>query len=120
MPRSKPRVSSPRSLKVSEAFQAFVLDQLEELGEVTPKRMFGGVGLYHHGIFFAILARDTLYFKTNSANRPDYLRARAKAFRPFLDKPQRSTSYFAVPVAVLESAPVLAQWARRAIVAGGG
>src|SRR5215831_13303219 len=73
MPRSKPRTNNPRSLKVTEAFKAFVLDQLEELGEVTAKRMFGGVGLYYRGVFFGILARDTLYFKTSTANRPDYL-----------------------------------------------
>jgi len=120
MPRSKPRTNNPRSLKVTEAFKVFVLDQLEELGEVTAKRMFGGVGLYYRGVFFGILARDTLYFKTSTANRPDYLRAGAKPFRPFLDKPQRSTTYFAVPVDVLESAPVLAQWARKAIAAAGG
>jgi hypothetical protein len=34
-----------------------------------------------------------------------------------LDKPQRSTSYFAVPLDVMESPPELAEWARKAIAA---
>jgi len=63
MPRSKARGANPRSLKVSDGFKSFVLDQLEELGDVMPKSMFGGVGLYRRGVFFGILRRDTLYLK---------------------------------------------------------
>ena len=64
-----PQRRTSRSLKVSDTFKAFVLDQLEELGDVTPKSMFGGVGLYHRGVFFGIIARDTLYLKVGDANR---------------------------------------------------
>jgi DNA transformation protein len=101
-------------LKVSAGFKSFVLDQLEELGEVTSRSMFGGVGLYHRGVFFGILARDTVYFKVGETNRADYERARMKAFRPY---PNRSgvMKYHAVPLEVLESAPELATWARKAI-----
>jgi DNA transformation protein and related proteins len=102
---------------VSDGFRSFVLDQLEELGGVTAKAMFGGVGLYHGGAFFGIMARDTLYFKTDARNRPEYDRAAAAPFKPFLDRPRQSTTYYAVPVEVLESAPELAAWARKAIAA---
>jgi DNA transformation protein and related proteins len=102
---------------VSEAFRRFVLDQLEELGDVTPRAMFGGVGLYHRGVFFGILARDTLYFKTDARNRGDYLRAGTPAFTPYPDRAERSMRYYAVPIDVLESAPELAAWARKAIAA---
>jgi DNA transformation protein len=103
-----------RSLKVSAGFKSFVLDQLEELGDVTPRSMFGGVGLYHRGVFFGIVARDTVYFKVGETNRADYERAKMKAFRPY---PNRSGAmkYHAVPLEVLESAPELAIWARKAI-----
>ncbi len=114
MPRSKPRAASPRSLKVSSGFTSFVLDQLGELGDVTPKSMFGGVGLYHRGIFFGILARDTLYLKVGDSNRADYERAKMKPFRPY---PNRggTMKYHAVPLEVLESPIELALWARKAI-----
>ena len=112
MPRGKPRATL-RSLKVSDGFKTFVLDQLEELGDVTPKSMFGGVGLYHQGVFFGILARDTLYLKVGDANRRDYTRAKMKPFRPYPDR-SGSTEYYAVPLAVLESPMELAVWARKA------
>jgi DNA transformation protein len=106
-----------RSLKVTGAFKSFVLDQLADLGEVSAKNMFGGVGLYHRGVFFGIVARDTLYLKVDDGNRDDYRRARAKPFKPYPARPA-STNYFAVPVDVLESPIDLVAWARKAIAAG--
>lgn len=105
-----------RPLRVSDAFKAFVLDQLEQLGGVTAKPMFGAVGLYCRGVFFGIAAGDTLYLKVGAANRPDYERAGMKPFKPY---PKRSGTmkYRAVPIGVLESAPELVEWARKAIVA---
>ena len=108
------RPSRLRSLTVSASFKSFVLDQLEELGGVTSRSMFGGVGLYHRGVFFGILARDTLYLKVGDSNRADYLRAGMKAFKPYPDR-SGTMKYYAVPLDVLESAPELAVWAGKAI-----
>jgi DNA transformation protein len=117
--RPAPRTSAKkalRSLKVSESFKAFVLDQLEELGDVAPKSMFGGVGLYHAGVFFGILARDTLYLKVDDGNRQDYEDAGMKAFKPYPDR-GGTMRYYSVPLAVLESPIDLAEWARKAVSA---
>jgi DNA transformation protein len=114
MPQSKARAGKLRSLKVSDGFRSFVLDQLEELGDVTPKSMFGGVGLYHRGVFFGILARDTLYLKVGDSNFVDYQRAKAKPFRPYPNR-KGTTRYYAVPLDVMESPLELAAWARKAI-----
>jgi DNA transformation protein len=108
---ARPRL---KQLRVSDSFKAFVLDQLQDLGDVTARSMFGGVGLYHRGTFFGLLARDTLYLKVGDANRADYEHAGMKPFKPY---PNRSGTmkYYAVPVDVLESAPELVAWARKAI-----
>jgi DNA transformation protein len=100
-------------LKVSAAFRDYVLAQLEELGEVTARAMFGGIGLYRRGVFFGIIAGDVLYFKVGEANRRDFERYAAPPFRPYPDRP--STKYFAVPVDVLENAQDLAAWARKSL-----
>src|SRR5262249_61815213 len=47
--------------------------------------------------------------------RADYLRAGMKSFKPHLDEPGRSTTYYAVPLDVLESPIELVEWARKAI-----
>ena len=103
-----------RSLENSEAFRTFVLDQLAELGDVTPRQMFGGVGLYHQDVFFGILGRDVLYLKVDAENRVDYERAGMRPFRPYLHRPA-TMQYYAVPVDVLESPRDLAVWARKAV-----
>jgi DNA transformation protein len=101
-------------LKVSDPFRSFVLDQLEELGDVSPRPMFGGVGLYHAGLFFGIIAADVLYLKVDASTRPDYERAGMKPFKPYKDR-AGTMQYYAVPVDVLESALELAAWARKAV-----
>ena len=119
-PRAKAaRPSRLRSLRVSAGFKSFVLDQLEELGDVTPRSMFGGVGLYHRGVFFGILARDTLYLKVGASNRVDYTRAGMEAFKPYPDR-SGTMKYYAVPLEILESPPDLAVWAGKAIAVASG
>src|ERR1044071_3374580 len=51
--------------KTDESFKDFVLDQLQELAGVEARRMFGGFGLYRDEIFFGIVHRVRLYFKTD-------------------------------------------------------
>jgi DNA transformation protein len=99
---------------VTDAFRTFVLDQLEALDAVTSRAMFGGVGLYCRGLFFGIIARDSLYLKVDDQNRPDFVNARMQPFRPYPDRPG-TMQYYAVPVDVLESAPELSRWARKAV-----
>src|SRR5262249_16512549 len=120
--RPTPRARKPArrrkfaSLKVSEGFRSFVLDQLEELGDVPPKAMFGGVGLDKGGTFFAIVAGDTLFMRVDDQTVENYIDAGMKPFTPF---PGRSGSkhYYAVPLSVLESQLELTAWARKAVAA---
>lgn len=107
---------SDNPLAVTASFRSFVLDQLEELGDVVPRAMFGGVGLYQRGLFFGLLAGDILYLKVDDDTRPAFEAAGSQPFKPY---PHRSTTmgYYSVPVGVLESAPELARWARLAVAA---
>jgi DNA transformation protein and related proteins len=113
------RVSSgtprkPNPLAVSAGYRRFVLDQLEELGGVTARSMFGGVGLYRGAWFFGIIAGDTLYLKVDETTRADYER---RGMRPFNPYPHRSGSmqYYEVPLDVIESPVELAGWAKAAV-----
>jgi DNA transformation protein len=92
-----------------------VLDQLDTL-DVRPRSMFGGIGLYSGETFFGIVAADTLYLKVDDTNRGMFEQAGMPPFRPFANRPD-SMKYYAVPLAVLESAAELERWARAAIAA---
>jgi TfoX N-terminal domain len=51
-----------RPLAVTDSFVAFVLEQLDPLGPIASKHMFGGVGLYAGDLFFALIAGDRDYW----------------------------------------------------------
>ncbi|MFW2440309.1 MAG: TfoX/Sxy family protein [Arenicellales bacterium] len=99
---------------VSQEYQNYVTGQLATVGYIVSKKMFGGVGLYADGIFFALLADDVLYMKVDDTNRQEFKQAGMDAFRPYPDK-ARSMQYFEVPVEVLEDAEELYNWARKSI-----
>ena len=115
--RSQKNTRSPfRSLRVSDSFRAFALDQLSSIDDLIAKPMFGGVGLYSGDTFFGILAADVLYLKVDDSNREDYENVKAQPFSPFADG-RVSMSYYAVPVNILESSHTLARWAERSVTA---
>ena len=111
-PRPPPKTS--RSLASSSAFETFVLDQLGDLGDVVPRKMFGGVGLYCDGVFFGIIARDVLYLKVDDRTRDEYTATGSEPFAPYPDR-AGTMQYYAVPLGILESGPELVRWARSAV-----
>ncbi len=42
----------------------FILDQLQDAGEVSAKKMFGEYGIYLNGKMFALVCDDRLFFKS--------------------------------------------------------
>ncbi len=103
-------------MAVSKEYQEYVLERLEYVGDVTARKMFGGLGLYLGGIFFALVAGNTLYFKVDDSNRPDYEKAGSNPFRPFIHK-NYEMSYYEVPIDVLEDDSLLRKWADKAFAA---
>lgn len=88
-----------------EVFQYF--------GPITIRKMFGGYGIYHDGLMFALVADDALYLKTDRENVGDFER---EGLGPFeYDKGGKvvKMSYYLAPDDVLEDPEQAATWARR-------
>lgn len=101
-------------MAVSESYLTYVLEQLQGVRGVVTKRMFGGVGIYSDGAFFAVVDNDTLFFKVDDGLRPKYRAAGMPAFSPLPGKPAME-GYYQVPPGVLEDADELARWAKLSI-----
>ena len=101
-----------------ESFKQFVLDQLGQLQGLACRAMFGGHGLYQRDDFFGILWQGRLYLKTDARTLARYRARGMKPFRP--SARQTLTSYYEVPVDVLEDAEQLTEWAQAAIAAQPG
>jgi DNA transformation protein len=100
-------------MAVSESYRVFVLEQLGREKPVSARSMFGGVGIYAQGVFFALIAEDRLYFKVDDATRPDFERLGTEPFRPFGE--DSAMGYYEVPSDVVEDATQLTTWMNRAI-----
>ena len=101
-------------MAVSTDYRDFVLEQLAGAGRVTPRAMFGGVGLYLDGLFFALIDDDTLYFKADDSSRKRFEAAGSRPFCPDPSRPEQAMGYWQVPADVLEDPEALAAWAREA------
>lgn len=101
-------------MAVSAQFNAFVLDLLGAVTPVSARRMFGGVGYYADGLFFALADDDELYFRVDAGTRARFEREGMKAFSP-MGPGSKSMSYFTVPPRLYDDQEEWAQWTRRAI-----
>ncbi len=95
------------------SFKDFVLDQLGPLVGLRCRAMFGGYGLYCGEVFFGIISKGRLYFKTDARAQYRYVEAGMKTFRP--NPRQTLKTYYDVPVHILEDSDELARWATQAI-----
>ena len=102
-------------MPVTDSFLEFVLEQLDPVGPMTSKRMFGGVGLYAGDLFFGLLSRDVLYLKTDESNRGMMKKAGARAFEPYPGQGKGKMQYFSVPAAILEDNEELIAWATKSV-----
>ena len=101
-------------MAVGDSYREFVLEQLGRVRPVTWRKMFGGIGVSAEGAFFALLAHDMLYFKTNDANRPDFEARGLKPFQPF-GPGTKPMGYYEVPADVLENVAKLTVWLAKAV-----
>jgi DNA transformation protein len=79
--------------------------------------MFGGHGVYHEGLMFALVADDVLYLKADAASAGAFT---ALGLGPFVyEKNGRKTrmSYYAAPEAIFDDPDVAKEWAERAYAA---
>lgn len=102
-----------------DSFKEFVLDQLSALPELRAKAMFGAHGLYAGENFFGILDEGRLFFKTDAASEVDYTSRGMGPFTYEMKGRVLTMAYHEVPPEVLENAPELTAWARRAIQLAG-
>lgn len=95
------------------SYADFILELLRPWRPVTAKRMFGGHGIYHAGVMFALVADGQLFLKVDDESRPGF---EAACLGPFVyeAKGRRvALSYYKAPDAMLDEPDVAREWAER-------
>ena len=100
-------------MAVSAEFREYVLEQLGRVEPVTARSMFGGVGIYSRGLFFALIAGESVYLKVDDTNRPDFEAAGMGPFRPFGE--EKAMQYYELPAELLEEPDRLRPWVHKAL-----
>ncbi len=100
-------------MPVTDAFRAYVEEQLGRVEPVTTRKMFGGLGIYAEGLFFALAADNVIYFKVGEENLADFEARGCEPFRPYDDG--RAMKYYEVPGDVLEDVELLEIWMEKAV-----
>lgn len=104
------RRSSPR-----DEFADYVVDLLAPLDRISARRMFSGYGIFSGERMFALIAGQTLYFKTDNASRRHFEQAGSQPFVYTSRKRQVTLSYWSAPGEAMESPPLALQWALLAL-----
>ena len=106
-------------MAVSKEQVDYVLEQLQQVGGLTTRKMFGGVGFSADGLFFAFLHSNGHFFlKIDATTRPDFEARGSMTFtadRPGASGRTMAMPYMTVPEDVLEDPDELAIWARKSI-----
>lgn len=98
-------------------FVEYVTDQLQPLGAVRARAMFGGWGVYLDGRMFALVSDDALYIKADDANRAEFTHLGLEPFRFEMKGALKAMSYFQPPAAALDDGEMLCVWARKGVAA---
>lgn len=79
--------------------------------------MFGGHGIYHDGLMFALVADDSLYLKADETSKQEFINKQLPAFE--YDKKDKTVtlSYYLAPEEIYEDSDEADYWARLAFQA---
>jgi len=101
----------------SNEFIAYLHEVFAGFGPVTARRMFGGHGIYHDGLMFALVAGDTLYLKADAVNAPEFTRRGLAAFTYTRQGKPARLGYYQAPAEILDDPDQAVAWARRSFEA---
>lgn len=102
-------------------FAQYCCDLLSAAGPCLARRMFGGYGISSDGLTLALLVDlgdgEKLWLKADEASRPVFEAAGCTRFSYLAKGQAKSMNYYSVPDDAMESAQLMAPWARLALEA---
>ena len=103
-------------MAISREFKALLEETFAAaIGPVTIRAMFGGAGVFHDGVMFALVADDTLYLKLGPQTEARFEQAGLERFTYEAKGKRMVMSYARAPEAALEDPDILRVWAEEAI-----
>jgi DNA transformation protein and related proteins len=98
---------------IMSEFSVHLHEVFAELGTITIRRMFGGYGVYHQGLMFALVADDALYLKADAQNLAHFSKRGLPPFQYSKQGKLLNIAYYLAPDEILDDPAAAAEWGRR-------
>ena len=98
----------------NKEFAYYMTDLMQSVGPVAAKPMFGGYGIFLHGLMFGLIADGVLYLKADAQTQADFTDKGLTAFSYNKKGKLINMSYFQAPEEVLEDSEEMHNWASKA------
>lgn len=95
-------------------FTDYLQEVFEHFGTIQSRKMFGGYGIYHDGVMFALVADDALYLKADDMTVHFFQERQLEAFEYLKNNKPVKMSYYQAPEDIFEDADEARLWATRA------
>ena len=103
-------------MSAGDTFARATLDCMQEVAPVKIRKMFGGYGIFHHGLMIALIADNELYLKVDAISRAEFEREDLPAFEYQKTAGRRvRMSYHLAPACFFEDTDCTAHWTRLAV-----
>lgn len=94
-------------------FVDYLPEVFERFGPIRARKMFGGYGIYHDGLMFALVDDDTLYLKADADNVRYFEELGLRQFEYDSNGKVVKLSYYRAPDELLDDRELAAAWAQR-------
>ncbi|MDR4493255.1 MAG: TfoX/Sxy family protein [Nitrospirales bacterium] len=84
-----------------------------QFGHVEPRRMFGGYGIFHKGLMFALVADDVLYLKADETISSYFVQRELEQFSYEKNGKPFKMSYYMAPEDIFDDPDEAKVWAVR-------
>jgi len=95
----------------------YLKEVFSEFGLIQPRRMFGGYGVFHKGLMFALVADDSLYLKADETNSHHFTDRELEQFTYEKQGKSFKMSYHMAPENIFDDPEEAKIWADRSYAA---
>lgn len=99
---------------MSTEFVDYLHEVFARFGIIHTRRMFGGFGIYHQGLMFALIVNETLYLKADEISSPAFEQLGLAPFEYDRHGKTIRMSYYQAPEEIFEDFEAATEWAKRA------
>ncbi len=95
----------------------YLKEVFSEFGLIQPRRMFGGYGIFHKGLMFALVADDALYLIADETISQHFTERDLEQFSYEKKGKSFKMSYFMAPEEIFDDSDEAKVWADRSYAA---